>query len=45
METTDYKDLPETPAAVAKANATLVRNAVHLARLLVDRPYPAPTSS
>jgi len=45
METTDYKDLPETPAAVAKANATLVRNAVHLARLLADRPYPAPTSS
>jgi multimeric flavodoxin WrbA len=45
MEKTDYKDLPETPEAVAQANATLVRNAVHLARVLAERPYPAPPSS
>ncbi len=37
----DYNDLDETPEAVASANATLVRNAVHLARLLRERQYPA----
>ena len=45
MEKTDYKDLPETPEPVAQANATLVRNAVHLARVLAERPYPAPPAS
>ena len=45
MEKTDYKDLPETPEPVAQANATLVRNAVHLARLLAQQPYPAPPAS
>lgn len=45
METTDYKDLPETPEPVAEANATLVANAVHLAGLLADRPYPARSGS
>ncbi len=41
MMTTDYKDLPETPDAVRHANATLVANAVHLARVLREHPYPA----
>ncbi|TYL51116.1 flavodoxin family protein [Agromyces mariniharenae] len=45
MEKTDYKDLPETPEPVAQANATLVRNAVHLAGLLAERPYPATPGS
>jgi multimeric flavodoxin WrbA len=42
MEKTDYKDLAVTPDPVLQANATLVRNAVHLARLLREQPYPAP---
>ncbi|HET8779585.1 MAG TPA: NAD(P)H-dependent oxidoreductase [Agromyces sp.] len=42
MEKTDYKDLSVTPDRVLQANATLVRNAVHLARLLREQPYPAP---
>lgn len=37
----DYNDLDETPEAVASTNATLVRNAVHLARLLEKSQYPA----
>jgi multimeric flavodoxin WrbA len=41
METTDYKDLEETPEPVKQANATLVANAVHLARVLAQHPYPA----
>ena len=41
MEKTDYKDLSETPEAVLEANATLVANAVHLARVLREHPYPA----
>jgi multimeric flavodoxin WrbA len=41
METTDYKDLDETPEPVKRANATLVANAVHLARVLAEHPYPA----
>jgi multimeric flavodoxin WrbA len=41
METTDYKDLGETPPSVLRANATLVANAVHLARVLSQHPYPA----
>ena len=45
METTDHKELPETPEPVAEANATLVANAVHLAGLLADRPYPARSGS
>jgi hypothetical protein len=35
----DYKDLDETPEAVARTNATVANNAAHLARLLVARPY------
>ncbi|KAF2414026.1 flavodoxin [Microbacterium sp. B35-04] len=42
MQTTDYKDLPETPEKVASTTATLARNAAHLAKLLQERPYPAP---
>ncbi len=42
MHTTDYNDLDETPEAVASTTATLARHAAHLARLLSDRPYPAP---
>jgi len=45
METVDYKDLPETPEPVRAANATLVANAVHLARVLRAQPYPAPDSA
>lgn len=41
MEKTDYKDLAVTPDSVLEANATLVTNAVHLARLLKEHPYPA----
>jgi multimeric flavodoxin WrbA len=40
MHTVDYKDLDETPEEVAQATATLARNAVHLATLLKERPYP-----
>jgi multimeric flavodoxin WrbA len=43
MEKTDYKDLAETPEAVVRANATLVANSVHLARLLARDPYPVPS--
>ena len=41
MQTVDYKDLDETPEAVASATATLARNAVHLATLLRQHPYPS----
>lgn len=41
MQTVDYRDLDETPEAVANATATLARNAVHLATLLREHPYPA----
>jgi multimeric flavodoxin WrbA len=41
MQGGDYNDLDETPKAVASTNATLVRNAVHLANLLREHQYPA----
>ncbi|WP_103537035.1 MULTISPECIES: flavodoxin family protein [unclassified Streptomyces] len=41
MHGTDYQDLDETPEAVASTTEALAANAVHLARLLADRPYPA----
>jgi multimeric flavodoxin WrbA len=41
MSGVDYKDLDETPEAVATTTATLAANAAHLARLLTERPYPA----
>ncbi|MEV7099410.1 NAD(P)H-dependent oxidoreductase [Amycolatopsis sp. NPDC051045] len=40
MQGGDYQDLEETPEAVASTNATLVRNAVHLANLLRAQQYP-----
>lgn len=39
MGSVDYKDLDETPEAVAGQNATVANNAAHLARLLADQPY------
>ncbi|MFS0867959.1 flavodoxin family protein [Microbacterium sp. 179-B 1A2 NHS] len=41
MHTGDYKDLDETPEAVASTTATLARNAAHLARALRASAYPA----
>ncbi|MFJ1594825.1 flavodoxin family protein [Kitasatospora albolonga] len=41
MQGTDYQDLDETPEAVASTTRALAANAVHLARLLADSPYPA----
>jgi multimeric flavodoxin WrbA len=40
MNPRDYKDLEETPEAVATTTQTLARNAAHLARLLSTQPYP-----
>ncbi|MEU5400242.1 NAD(P)H-dependent oxidoreductase [Streptomyces sp. NPDC005963] len=37
---TDYQDLDETPEAVAATTQTLAANAVHLAKLLGEAPYP-----
>lgn len=37
----DYKDLPETPEAVASATKALAANAAHLAGILKASPYPA----
>ena len=45
MHTTDYQDLPETPAETASATAGASRNAAHLAALLRDRPSPPAESS
>jgi multimeric flavodoxin WrbA len=41
MTTTDYKDLEQTPEAVASTTTTMTTNAVHLATLLKNAPYPA----
>ncbi|WP_232665581.1 flavodoxin family protein [Pseudonocardia sp. TRM90224] len=40
MTKTDFKDLDETPEAVASTIATMTTNAVHLAGLLRGAPYP-----
>jgi len=40
MQSTDYVDLPTTPEKTASATATAAANAAHLARLLVDAPFP-----
>lgn len=40
MANVDYKDLAEAPEAVANATRMLCRNALHLARLLRNDPYP-----
>lgn len=42
MQSTDYNDLDSTPEKTAGTTATAAANAVHLARLLKDSPYPAP---
>lgn len=42
MQSTDYKDLAETPEKVASTTATLATNAAHLATLLTAQRYPAP---
>ena len=41
MQRTDYRDLDETPEKTAQTTKTMVRNAVHLARLLAERPFPS----
>jgi multimeric flavodoxin WrbA len=38
----DYKDLEPSPEKTMRTNATVAANAVHLARLLKENPYPAP---
>lgn len=40
MQAVDYRDLDETPEAVSSATTTLAQNAVHLATLLREHPYP-----
>lgn len=42
MQTVDYKDLDETPSAVASTNALVAANAAHLARVLREHPYLPP---
>ena len=44
MQSTDYKDLDQTPETTARTTRMSVRNAVHLARLLKAQPYPGPDS-
>ncbi|SMF50681.1 Multimeric flavodoxin WrbA [Azospirillum oryzae] len=40
MQSTDYRELKETPKPVATTNAMLARNAAHLAGLLKGARYP-----
>lgn len=40
MQTTDYQDLPETPAQTASATSGAAANAAHLAHVLRSSPYP-----
>jgi multimeric flavodoxin WrbA len=40
MQSKDFKDLKETPEPVAQGAAMLAANAVHLATMLKERPYP-----
>jgi len=39
MQTVDYKDLDATPESTASTNASVAKNAAHLARLLASTPY------
>lgn len=41
MQSTDYRDLPQTPQKVAQATATAAANAAHLARVLKGSGYSA----
>jgi len=40
MQSTDFKDLEQTPDIIQNATAGLARNCVHLAKLLKQTPYP-----
>ena len=40
MQDKDFKDLPQVPDPVAKGAAMLAANAVHLATMLKEKPYP-----
>lgn len=40
MGSTDFKDLKQTPEKVTETAAMVAGNAVHLAKLLADNPYP-----
>jgi hypothetical protein len=40
MHATDYEDKQPRPEKTAGATRAAARNAVHLARLLSDAPYP-----
>lgn len=40
MQSTDFKDLAQTPEIIQTATAGLARNCVHLAKLLKQTPYP-----
>jgi multimeric flavodoxin WrbA len=40
MHKTDFRDLPKVPDAVRQTAAMLAGNAVHLAKLLKESPYP-----
>ena len=42
MGSIDFKDLEQTPKKVASTIDTLASNAVHLAKLLQQTPYPSP---
>lgn len=42
MGSVDFKDLDKTPDKVAQTIRTVASNAVHLAKLLEEHPYPAP---
>lgn len=44
MQGTDFADLEQTPEPVAATTSTAARNAVHLATLLRERPYPGNAS-
>ncbi len=41
MQGTDYTDLDDVPDAIASATRNAARNAVHLAAVLRQNPYPA----
>ena len=41
MHTTDLKDLSTIPEKTSAATRLMVGNAVHLARVLAEHPYPA----
>jgi hypothetical protein len=40
MQGVDYKDHDESPEKTVQTNASVAANAVHLARLLKENPYP-----